>query len=61
VNQGGRRHFVRVNVGAKGEVRSGGTQASHTLSSLAMAQGLVDVPPSTTLAAGIRVEVLRWE
>lgn len=60
-NQGGRRHFVRVMVDANGEVRSGGIQASHILSSLAMAQGLVDVPPATTLAAGTKVQVLRWE
>lgn len=60
-NQGGRRHFVRVMVDANGAVRSGGTQASHILSSLATAQGLVDVPPATTLAAGTEVEVLRWE
>jgi molybdopterin molybdotransferase len=60
-NQGGRRHFVRVAVEANGEVRSSGTQASHFLSSLAMAQGLVDLPATTTLAAGTKVEVLRWE
>ncbi|HLX69749.1 MAG TPA: gephyrin-like molybdotransferase Glp [Verrucomicrobiae bacterium] len=60
-NQGDRRHFVRVMVDVKGEVRSSGTQASHVLSSLAMAQGLVDLPPATVLAAGTKVEVLRWE
>jgi molybdopterin molybdotransferase len=60
-NQGGRRHFVRVTVDGKGEVHSSGTQASHVLSSLAMAQGLVDLPPASTLAAGTKVKVLRWE
>jgi molybdopterin molybdotransferase len=60
-NQGGRRHFARVTVDANGEVRSSGTQASHVLSSLAMAQGLVDLPPSITWATGTKVEVLRWE
>jgi molybdopterin molybdotransferase len=60
-NPGDRRHFVRVMADAKGKVRSGGTQASHVLSSLALAEGLVDVPPRTTLAAGTSVQVLRWE
>lgn len=60
-NPGGRRHFMRVVVDAKGLVRSAGTQASHILSSLARAQGLLDVPPKTTLVAGTSVEVLRWE
>jgi molybdopterin molybdotransferase len=61
LNHGGRRHFVRVTVDAKGKVTSAGTQASHILNSLAHAQGLVDVPPQTTLHAGENVQVLRWE
>lgn len=61
MNQGSRRHFVRVMLDAKGEVHSSGTQASHLLGSLANSQGLVDVPSATTLAAGKLVEVLRWE
>jgi molybdopterin molybdotransferase len=56
-----RRHFMRVIVDAKGAVRSAGTQASHILSSLALANGLVNVPPRTTLSTGSTVEVLRWE
>ena len=60
-NSGDRRHFMRVAVDAKGKVSSAGTQASHILSSLARAQGLVDVPPQTTLPAGANVQVLRWE
>ncbi|HEX4265285.1 MAG TPA: gephyrin-like molybdotransferase Glp [Verrucomicrobiae bacterium] len=56
-----RRHFMRVAVDEKGGVRSAGTQASHVLSSLALANGLVDVPPETTLSAGMTVQVLRWE
>jgi molybdopterin molybdotransferase len=56
-----RRHFVRVTVDEKGGVRSAGTQASHVLGSLALANGLVDVPPETTLPAGTTVQVLRWE
>jgi molybdopterin molybdotransferase len=61
VNRGARRHFMRVALDAEGKVRSAGTQASHVLSSLAAANGLVDVPPQTTLAAGTVVRVLRWE
>jgi molybdopterin molybdotransferase len=60
-NRGKRRHFVRVTVDAKGKVSSAGTQASHILSSLALADGLVDVPPQSTLPAGSNVQVLRWE
>ncbi|MFM8471604.1 MAG: gephyrin-like molybdotransferase Glp [Limisphaerales bacterium] len=59
VNRGDRRHFVRVRVDAEGRVHSAGTQASHMLHSLAAANGLVDVPPETTLAAGAAVRVLR--
>jgi molybdopterin biosynthesis enzyme len=60
-NPDNRRHFVRVAVDSKGKVHSAGTQASHMLSSLAVAEGLVDMPPKTTLAAGATVQVLRWE
>ncbi len=56
-----RRHFVRATVDPAGRVHSAGTQASHILSSLAVANGLVDVPPKTTLAADTTVQVLRWE
>jgi molybdopterin molybdotransferase len=60
-NPGNRRHFMRVTMDGKAAVRSAGTQASHVLSSLALAEGLVDVPPATTLPAGTTVQVLRWE
>lgn len=56
-----RRHFMRVIVDETGEVRLAGTQASHILSSVARAQGIVDVPPQTNLSAGTRVAVLRWD
>ena len=46
---------------AAGHVRSAGLQGSHVLSSLARANGLVDVPPHSTLPAGAVVQVLRWE
>lgn len=59
-NDGRRRHFIRVKVDPAGLVHSAGAQASHVLSSLAAANGLVDVPPETTLPAGTTVTVLRW-
>lgn len=58
-NPGDRRHFVRVRTGADGKIFSAGKQASHALSSLAAADGLLDVPPRTTFSDGSRVDVLR--
>jgi len=60
-NPGDRRHFVRVSVSQAGQVRSAGAQVSHVISSLAAANGLVDVPPRTTLLAGKTVQVMRWD
>ena len=60
-NPGERRHFMRVRVNAAGNVLSAGLQASHALSSVAAANGLVDVPARTTLAAGATVPVMRWD
>ena len=60
-NPGERRHFMRVTVDAAGRVRSAGVQASHVLSSLAAADGLVDVPACSALAPGSPVQVMRWE
>lgn len=60
-NPGQRPHFLRVRVDAAGNVYSAGLQASHALSSLAAASGLVEVPPQTTLSAGAVVKVLRWD
>jgi molybdopterin molybdotransferase len=60
-NPGTRRHFMRVRVDVAGAVLSAGAQGSHVLSSLACANGLVDVPPETTLPGGSHVQVLRWE
>jgi molybdopterin molybdotransferase len=59
-NRGGRRHFVRVSVDAHGNVRSAGTQTSHILSSLAAANGLVEIPRESVLEKGTTVSVLRW-
>lgn len=60
VNPSERRHFMRVRVDNAGKVFSAGAQSSHALRSLALADGLVDVPPQTTLAAGTTVPVMRW-
>ena len=60
-NPGARRHFIRVQVERDGRVHSPGMQASHALGSLAAANGLVDVPPQSTLKVGTAVQVLRWE
>ena len=60
-NPGDRRHFVRVTVSPAGEVHSAGQQGSHVMSSLAAANGLVDVAPRTTLSAGKTVPVMRWD
>ena len=61
VNSGERRHFMRVRVDHSGKISSAGRQVSHALGSLAAANGLVDVPPRTTLAANSHVTVLRWD
>lgn len=60
-NAGDRRHFMRVRVDDEGKVFSAGRQASHALSSLAAANGLLSLPPGASLAAGDRVTVLRWD
>lgn len=60
-NQGNRRHFMRVRISIDGKCHSAGIQASHILTSLAGADGLLDVPPRTTHAAGTTVKVLRWD
>jgi molybdopterin molybdotransferase len=60
-NHGDRRHFIRVVIDPSGKVRSAGTQASHMLGSLGEANGLVDVPPKASLAAGSPVPVLQWD
>jgi molybdopterin biosynthesis enzyme len=60
-NLEGRRHFMRVRVDGSGQVRSAGIQAAHVLSSLAAANGLLDLAPGTTLAAGTPVRVMACE
>jgi len=60
-NPAGRRHFMRVMLDERGGARSAGLQSSHILSAMARADGLVDVPPKATLAAGTLVGVLPWD
>jgi len=60
-NPGQRRHYMRVKMDREGNVCSAGLQASHILSSLEAANGLVDVPPGTTLNPGANVQVIRWD
>lgn len=60
-NNGDRRHFARVRIETTGSVHSAGLQASHALSSLAEANGLLDLPPKAMLQAGTEVPVLRWD
>jgi molybdopterin molybdotransferase len=59
-NSGDRPHFLRVRTTASGGIVSSGIQASHILSALTGADGLVEVPPRTTLPAGSRVSVIDW-
>jgi len=59
-NRGDRAHFLRVRYEA-GQVRLAGAQGSHLLSSLANANGLVEVPPQTSLPAGAAVSVITWD
>jgi molybdopterin molybdotransferase len=60
-NSSDRRHFIRVHMDASGQVRSAGIQASHALSSVAGANGMVDLAAGTTLPTGASVPVLKWE
>jgi molybdopterin molybdotransferase len=59
-NHGDRRHFMRVRVDAQGQVHPAGLQASHVVGPLGQANGLVDVPPETTLTKGATVAVMRF-
>ncbi len=59
-NQDQRRHYIRVTTDADGRIRPSGPQGSHRLASLAAADGLVDLPPESTIAAGSVARVLGW-
>jgi molybdopterin molybdotransferase len=60
-NAGDRRHFMRVRVDDAGRVFSAGRQASHALVSLAVANGLLNLPPGASFGTGSDVTVLRWD
>lgn len=60
-NPGDRRHFMRVKLNADGMVWPCARQGSHMMSSLAGANGLIDVPPGMRLATGCPVSVFRWD
>jgi molybdopterin biosynthesis enzyme len=51
---------MRVHLDHNAAIRSTGTQGSHVLSTLAAANGLVDVPPRTTLEPGSVARVIFW-
>ena len=59
-NRDKRRHYIRVTSDADGRIRPSGPQGSHRLASLAAADGLVDLPPESTVAAGSVARVLGW-
>ena len=59
-NHGDRRHFVRVLINNEHRVVSAGTQAAHFMGSLALAEGLVDLGPGTTIQPGETLEVLNF-
>jgi molybdopterin molybdotransferase len=59
-NKSDRRHFMRVRVDAEGGVSLSGLQASHALSSLAAANGLIDVSAGSVIERGADVQVLRF-
>lgn len=61
VNGGDREHFHRVRQFPDGRVMSTGTQASHSLDSLARANGVVRLKPGERLTTNDRVKVMRWD
>lgn len=60
-NRGDRRHFVRSRLDESGQAHPAGPQASHLLSSLAAADGLVDLAPGAAVTAGERVRFLPFD
>jgi molybdopterin molybdotransferase len=60
VNHSKRAYLVSVCV-QNGQVRLAGAQGSHILSSLARADGIVEIPPQTVWPAGTEVQVVRWD
>lgn len=60
-NHGNRRHLMRVKIDDRKRIRHSGKQTSHGLSSIIDSNGLIDVPPHTTLRKGDLVNVIKWE
>jgi molybdopterin molybdotransferase len=60
-NPGDRRQFYRVIMDREGTVRLAGIQASHHITSLAHANGLVDQPAGLQWPEGTPVRVIRWD
>jgi molybdopterin molybdotransferase len=60
-NRGDRPHYICVRLAPDGRVTNTGPQASHILSSLADANGLMMVPPETAWPAGRIVAVMRFD
>jgi molybdopterin molybdotransferase len=58
INNGNRRHFVRVKLDEHSHATIAGKQRSHMLGSLPSSNGLIDIPPNSRLANGDKVEVL---
>jgi molybdopterin molybdotransferase len=59
-NPGDRRQFFRVVMDREGAVRLAGIQASHHITALAHANGLVDQPAGLYWPVGTPVRVIRW-
>jgi molybdopterin molybdotransferase len=60
-NTGNRRQFLLMRATSDGVARSAGTQASHILSSVIEANGLLELAPGKAVSAGEMVSILRWE
>mgnify|MGYP001275120577 CR=1 FL=1 len=58
INNGNRRHFVRVNINEHSLVSISTNQRSHMVGSLLKTNGLIDMPPNSRLANGDKIEVL---
>ncbi len=59
-NPGDRRQFFRVIIDREGSVTLAGTQASHHVTSLARANGLVDQAAGLHWPVGTPVRVIHW-
>ena len=58
INNGKRRHFVRVNINEHSLVSITSNQRSHMVGSLPKTNGLIDMPPNSRLVNGDKAEIL---